>query len=90
MLDSAYRHDMTDEEAVALGKRAIYHATHRDAYSGGINNIYLVKEDGWVKVFSGDVKDLRDAFDAEEAAAAAEGSSSSSSSGAAAAAASTA
>ncbi|KAA0146935.1 hypothetical protein FNF29_07739 [Cafeteria roenbergensis] len=90
VLDSAYRHDMTDEEAVALGKRAIYHATHRDAYSGGINNIYLVKEDGWVKVFSGDVKDLRDAFDAEEAAAAAEGSSSSSSSGAAAAAASTA
>ena len=27
---------MTDEEAYDLGQRAIYHATHRDAYSGGI------------------------------------------------------
>jgi 20S proteasome subunit beta 5 len=26
------------EEAIDLGKRAIVHATHRDAYSGGINN----------------------------------------------------
>jgi Proteasome subunit len=37
-----YRHDLTDEEAIDLGQRAIYHATHRDAYSGGINNVYLV------------------------------------------------
>lgn len=29
---------MTDEEAVELGQRAIYHATFRDAMSGGINN----------------------------------------------------
>ena len=29
---------MTVEEAIELGKRAILHATHRDAYSGGINN----------------------------------------------------
>ena len=26
---------MTVDEAIDLGKRAIYHATHRDAYSGG-------------------------------------------------------
>jgi hypothetical protein len=37
-----HRHDLTDEEAIDLGQRAIYHATHRDAYSGGINNVYLV------------------------------------------------
>lgn len=36
ILDSGYRWDMTDEEAQELGRRAIYHATHRDAYSGGI------------------------------------------------------
>ena len=36
--DSYYRYDLTVEEAIELGKRAILHATHRDAYSGGINN----------------------------------------------------
>ena len=36
VIDSGYRWDMTDEEAYDLGRRAIYHATHRDAYSGGI------------------------------------------------------
>ena len=35
---SYYRFDMTTEEAIELGKRAILHATHRDAYSGGVNN----------------------------------------------------
>lgn len=49
---------MSDEEAIDLGKRAIYHATHRDAYSGSINNVYIVKPTGWVKVYAGDVNDL--------------------------------
>ena len=35
ILDSVYKHDMSVEDAIELGKRAIYHATHRDAYSGG-------------------------------------------------------
>ena len=38
VLDSEYREDLTVEEAQELGKRAIYHATHRDAYSGGVVN----------------------------------------------------
>ena len=38
ILDNEYRRDLTVEEAVELGKRAIYHATHRDAYSGGFIN----------------------------------------------------
>ena len=38
VLDSGWRMDLTDSEAVELGRRAIYHATHRDAYSGGANN----------------------------------------------------
>jgi len=40
VLDTGYKWDMTDGEAEDLGRRAIYHATHRDAYSGGLNNVY--------------------------------------------------
>lgn len=36
VLDTGYRYDLTDLEAYELGRRSIYHATHRDAYSGGI------------------------------------------------------
>ena len=54
ILDTNIRWDMTDEEAIELGKRAIFHATHRDAYSGGINNVYIVKQTGWTKVYSTD------------------------------------
>lgn len=38
VLDSGYRWDLSVEEAYDLGQRAIYHATHRDAYSGGVVN----------------------------------------------------
>ena len=38
VLDSEYHYDMSVEEDRELGKRAIYHATHRDAYSGGVVN----------------------------------------------------
>jgi len=66
VLDAGYRWDLTDEEAVDLGQRAIYHATHRDAYSGGTNNVYLVKESGWKKMFSGDVMLLHKKYEAEK------------------------
>lgn len=36
VVDSGYKWDMTDEEAQDLGRRAVYHATHRDAASGGV------------------------------------------------------
>uniref|UniRef100_A0A1B6EFU3 Proteasome subunit beta n=1 Tax=Clastoptera arizonana TaxID=38151 RepID=A0A1B6EFU3_9HEMI len=36
VLDSGYKWDLTDEEAYELGRRSIYHATFRDAASGGI------------------------------------------------------
>jgi len=35
VLDGEYKYDMTEAEALELGRRAIYHATYRDAYSGG-------------------------------------------------------
>ncbi|KAJ2486651.1 Proteasome subunit beta type-5 [Coemansia sp. RSA 2050] len=47
ILDSHYRYDMDIEEAKDVARRAIYHATHRDAYSGGIVRMYWVKETGW-------------------------------------------
>lgn len=62
ILDTEYRFDMPVEEAILLGKRAIFHATHRDGYSGGVNNVYHVKEEGWDKVFSGDTNDYRAEF----------------------------
>ena len=58
ILDTFYRADMTIEEAIDLGRRAIYHAAHRDAYSGGINNLYHVTKEGWRKVHSIDVNDM--------------------------------
>ena len=38
VLDAGYNYEMSVEEGLELGKRAIYHATHRDAYSGGYVN----------------------------------------------------
>ncbi|XP_014304490.1 proteasome subunit beta type-8 isoform X1 [Myotis lucifugus] len=58
VMDSGYRPDLSLEEAYDLGRRAIVHATHRDSYSGGVVNMYHMKEDGWVKVESTDVSDL--------------------------------
>lgn len=41
VLDSGHKWDLSAEEAYELGCRAIYHATHRDAYSGGVVNCEL-------------------------------------------------
>lgn len=56
VLDNYYRYDMSVDDAIELGKRAIMHAVHRDAYSGGINNgkiwyiimYYLVTQHGYL------------------------------------------
>lgn len=47
MLDQGYHWDLSDEEAQELGRRSIYAAGHRDAFSGNTCNLYHVKEDGW-------------------------------------------
>ena len=101
VLDAGYRWDMTDDEAIELGQRSIYHATHRDSFSGGINNLYIMKEvchssvlhdmgisarvyaclvhrtrnivisqDGWRKVWSGDVMELHARYKIEGTAVA--------------------
>jgi len=58
VLDTGFKKDLTADEAVELGKRAIYHATHRDAYSGGVINVFLITAKGWTQKFSGDMNDL--------------------------------
>ncbi|GBM32298.1 Proteasome subunit beta type-5, partial [Araneus ventricosus] len=47
VLDSGYKYDLEDEEAYELGRRAIYYATHRDAYSGGLIRVCHMQETGW-------------------------------------------
>lgn len=47
VLDQGYRWDLTTEEAQELGRRSIYAAAHRDAFSGNSCNLYHVKEEGW-------------------------------------------
>ncbi len=53
VLDSGWKWDLTETEAITLGRKAIFHATHRDAYSGGFVNVYFIKKDGWVIRFDG-------------------------------------
>jgi 20S proteasome subunit beta 5 len=55
ILDTERRKDMTEDEAIALGIKAIRHATFRDAFSGGFIGVYVINKDGWRKVFSEDV-----------------------------------
>lgn len=59
VLDSGYKWDLSVDEAVELGRRSIYHATHRDGASGGVVRVYHVHEKGWTKVIAGeDVNEL--------------------------------
>nr|CAH8874100.1 unnamed protein product [Trichobilharzia regenti] len=41
VLDTKYKYEMKDEEAHALAMRSIFHATHRDAASGGFVNLWV-------------------------------------------------
>jgi 20S proteasome subunit beta 5 len=38
VLDSEPIHDMSEANAIEIARKAIFHATHRDAYSGGSVN----------------------------------------------------
>jgi 20S proteasome subunit beta 5 len=62
VMDEGYDWDMSTEDALELGRRAIYHATHRDAYSGGQVNLYHMKEDGWEKISATNVAGLYYAY----------------------------
>ena len=45
---------MTVEQAVALGREAIYHATHRDCGSGGVCRVYNIVKGGWNNIIQGE------------------------------------
>lgn len=62
VLDSLHSHKLTTEEAIELGKRAIYHATYRDAMSGGTVNVYHINQNGWENVGSHNVADLHEIY----------------------------
>lgn len=50
VIDSGYDWNMSVEDAVNLGVRAISSATYRDAGSGGVVRVYHVHSTGWTKV----------------------------------------
>lgn len=54
VLDTYYRHDLSLEEAVTLGKRAISEATYMDSGSGGVVRVYHIHKDGWTKLIEGE------------------------------------
>lgn len=54
VLDRGYRYDMTIQEAYALARCAVAHATHRDGYSGGSVDLFHVRESGWEYVSRND------------------------------------
>ncbi|CDO73558.1 hypothetical protein BN946_scf185014.g28 [Trametes cinnabarina] len=58
VLDQGYRWDLTDAEAQELGRRSIYAAGHRDAFSGNTVNLYHVKQDGWQFIGNYDISEL--------------------------------
>lgn len=55
VLDTERHENMTEQEAISLGIKAIRHATFRDAFSGGYIAVYVINKDGWKKVFSEDL-----------------------------------
>lgn len=66
VLDKGYRYDLTDEEAYDLGRRSIYHATHRDAASGGIIRVCHMKETGFEMISEQDCTDLHYQYKVEK------------------------
>ena len=64
VLDEGYKFDMEVEEACELGRRSIYHATFRDAMSGGFVSVYHVHADGWTKISCDDCQLLHERYEA--------------------------
>jgi len=62
VLDQGYRWDLTDDEAKELGRRSIYAAGHRDAFSGNTVNLYHVKPEGWEFIRNYDFNELHYEF----------------------------
>ncbi|KAL0270448.1 UNVERIFIED_CONTAM: hypothetical protein PYX00_007860 [Menopon gallinae] len=66
VLDTGYHWNLEDAQAYDLAQRSIYHATFRDASSGGIIRVYHIKATGWVHISQIDCKDLHYRYEAEK------------------------
>ena len=66
VLDTGYRYDLTLDEAVNLGIRAIASATFKDSASGGVVRVYHVTNEGnWDLIHDAlDVSDKHYEFEA--------------------------
>ena len=70
LLDAGYSYDLETDAAFDLAERAIFAATHRDAYSGGTVRIYHITVDGWERIRETDSMELYFRFEAEKKKAA--------------------
>ncbi len=68
VLDTNYRYDMSLNEAVNLGIRAIASATYKDSASGGVVRVYHVTNNGsWNLIHDAiDVSELHYQFEASK------------------------
>lgn len=63
VLDSEYKFDMTKDQAIELGYRAIYHATFRDSNSGGKVTVYCMDNNAeWKKLEEKDTLKLHQMY----------------------------
>lgn len=66
VLDAGYSYDLSLDDACELGRRAIYHATHRDGASGGVVRVYHIHQNGWTRITAAqDVNELHYKYAAE-------------------------
>lgn len=66
-MDQGWKRDMSKEDACELARRSIYHATYRDAGSGGTAVVFHCGLDGkWEKVSGDDVTDLHHKYFPDE------------------------
>ncbi|KAJ0032179.1 hypothetical protein NQD34_002260, partial [Periophthalmus magnuspinnatus] len=57
ILDQGVEWGLTVDEAIAVGREAVYRATHRDAYSGNCVDVYHVSSKGWTRRTREDLKE---------------------------------
>merc|ERR550537_864575 len=69
VLDTGYSYELETEAAFDLAERAIFAATHRDAYSGGTVRVYHITEKDWERISEDDSMDLYFKYQAEKEAA---------------------
>jgi len=58
VLDTGYKYDLEFADAIELAQRAIFAATHRDAYSGGTVRVYHITAKGWERIKETDSMEL--------------------------------